>query len=138
MANTRSSAFATEQELEATRRRLFGTGLVVSAGTKRMSLCAAAIILRTAPISGPAPHVPDATFKVVANGQVEELIFANEQVTDSAERLDESATTRVRMLVASPTELRSGRSGRDGVSHFLRRANQQCDRPDSNRTLLSM
>ena len=51
-------------------------------------------------VPGPAPHVPDATFKVIANGQVEELMFANEQVTDSAGGLDEFAATRVRMLVS--------------------------------------
>jgi hypothetical protein len=44
--------------------------------------------------------VPDATFKVVANGQTEELMFTNEQIADSAARLDSSATTKVRMLVS--------------------------------------
>jgi hypothetical protein len=28
-------------------------------------------------VPGPAPHVPDATFKVEPNGQVEEFMFAN-------------------------------------------------------------
>jgi hypothetical protein len=49
---------------------------------------------------GPAPLVPDATFEVVTIGQVEELMFANEQVTDSAEGLNKFATTKVRMLVS--------------------------------------
>ncbi|MGO9038178.1 MAG: hypothetical protein ACLQKH_09350 [Steroidobacteraceae bacterium] len=51
-------------------------------------------------VQGPDPLVPDATFKVVANGQVEKLLFPNEQVTDSAERLDSFASTRVRMVVS--------------------------------------
>jgi hypothetical protein len=51
-------------------------------------------------IPGFAPLVPDATFKVVANGQTEELMFTNEQIADSAARLDSSAITKVRMLVS--------------------------------------
>jgi hypothetical protein len=51
-------------------------------------------------IPGRAPLVPDATFKVAASGQIEELMFTNEEITDSAERIDSVATTKVRMLVS--------------------------------------
>jgi hypothetical protein len=51
-------------------------------------------------IPGSAPLVPDATFKVVANGQIEELKFSNEEIADSADMLDAFAATKVRMLVS--------------------------------------
>ncbi len=51
-------------------------------------------------VPGFAPLVPDATFKVAASGRIEELMFTNEQITNSAERLGVFATTKVRMLVS--------------------------------------
>jgi hypothetical protein len=38
-------------------------------------------------VQGSDPRVPDATFKVAANGRIGELMFTNEEVKDSAERI---------------------------------------------------
>jgi hypothetical protein len=50
---------------------------------------------------GSGPRVPDTTFKIVANGQTEEMIFTYEEIEDSAAQgIDSFANTKVRMLVS--------------------------------------
>ena len=51
-------------------------------------------------VQGSDPLVPDATFKVATNGRMGELMFANEEVEDSAEGIIRpDVATKIRHLV---------------------------------------